>query len=181
MSVIQHKEYLRNEMLNRRNILNRTEKYKYDKWICEALLNQIETYNIKTIHTYLPMGTEIDIFPLINTLLSKSITVITPKTLKKRRLKHLKLQSLDQLETGKYGTSHPANSTEYTESYDLIIVPGLAFDSQNYRIGYGGGYYDTFLSEHPSATTIGLCYPFQRIDIVPIEKHDIQLDKILSM
>ena len=61
----------------------------------------------------------------------------------------------------------------------MIITPGLAFDASNYRLGYGGGYYDSFMVNHPDAWKIGICYPFQKVPKVPIEEHDLQLDKIL--
>ena len=63
--------------------------------------------------------------------------------------------------------------------YDLIIVPGLAFDNRNYRVGYGGGYYDNFLVMQPESFKVGIFYPFQKVDVVPVEPHDICLDTIL--
>ena len=112
-------------------------------------------------------------------MLTKNIKVITPKTLPKRQLENLELHALNELEKGVFGTSHPANSEIYSGNYDLIIVPGLAFDNQNYRLGYGGGYYDTFLEQHPNAFKVGIFYPFQKVSTVPKEKHDVCLDTIL--
>ena len=62
----------------------------------------------------------------------------------------------------------------------MIIVPGLAFDAQNYRLGYGGGYYDNFIVNHAQAKKIGIFYPFQKVEKVPVEAHDFPLDKILA-
>ena len=84
-----------------------------------------------------------------------------------------------ELEPGIFGTSHPKNSQVYTDKIDLVIVPGLAFDHQKYRLGYGGGYYDTFLSEHTEAYTVGVCYPFQYVVDIPKEEHDACLHTIL--
>jgi len=55
----------------------------------------------------------------------------------------------------------------------------LAFDANNYRLGYGGGYYDTFLAQHPTAFKQGIFYPFQEVSEVPTEVHDVQLDHVL--
>jgi 5-formyltetrahydrofolate cyclo-ligase len=129
---------------------------------------------------YLPMGSEINIKPFIQHLLNQNIKVVSPKTLKNRELQHLELSSLEELENGIFGTMHPTNSTEYKGNYDLVIVPGLAFDSGNYRLGYGGGYYDKFLEQHPAAFKIGICYPFQKMASVPKEAHDVCLDKVLA-
>jgi 5-formyltetrahydrofolate cyclo-ligase len=125
------------------------------------------------------MGSEININPLLTWLLQEQITVVTPKTLRNRELQHLELNSLEELESGIFGTSHPANSVEYTGNYDLIIVPGLAFDANKYRLGYGGGYYDTFLAENPVAFTVGIGYPFQQLKEIPKEAHDACLDLVV--
>ncbi len=88
------------------------------------------------------------------------------------------LKSLDEVENGVFGTVHMASKLEYSGDYDLIIVPGLAFDAANYRLGYGGGYYDNFLSQHVGQK-IGIGHPFQLIDSVPIEAHDVKLERSL--
>jgi len=131
------------------------------------------------VHCYLPMGTEIDITDFIKELLVRGITVVTPKTLAKRKLENLVLNSLEEVEIGVFGTSHPTSGKVYGGSYDLIVVPGLAFDAENYRLGYGGGYYDTFISSQASSKTVGIFYPFQEVKQVPIECHDVQLDEVL--
>jgi 5-formyltetrahydrofolate cyclo-ligase len=89
------------------------------------------------------------------------------------------LKSLDELESGVYGTSHPINGVEYFGDYDLIIVPGLAFDDRNQRLGYGGGYYDDFMKQYPHAHKLGICYPFQKVKQVPVELHDLKIDDVL--
>lgn len=180
MSIVQHKKALREEMLIKRAKLNPTNKKEYDLWICQELEELIEAKNYKAIHAYLPMGKEIDIAPLLEKLLAKGITIITPKTLPKRKLENRVLTSLSEIEKGVFGTTHPSNAKEYKGTFDLIIIPGLAFDENNYRLGYGGGYYDNFLVNHPKAFKLGIFYPEQKVDKVPIEEHDIQLDKILT-
>lgn len=55
------------------------------------------------------------------------------------------------------------------QNYDMILVPGLAYDADGYRIGYGGGYYDSFMIQHPNTIKIGVFYPFQEVACVPRE------------
>lgn len=179
MPVIDEKKTLRKKMLLKRAKLVKSAKKRYDEWICNSLWNSIKNNNFKKVHCYLPMGTEIDITPLINKMLQAKITVVTPKTLPKRRLQHLVLSSLSDLEKGVFGTSYPANAKEFSDTYDLIIVPGLAFNKSNYRLGYGGGYYDNFMAEHPTSKKIGICYPFQIVDNIPLELHDLKIDDVL--
>ena len=167
-------------MLQARAQLSLAFKTEYDNWICEQLEELILKNNFKTVHAYLPMGKEINITPLIKKLLAQNITVVTPKTLPKRQLENRVLTSLDAIEKGVFGTTHPSNPTAYTGKFDLIIVPGLAFDDNHYRLGYGGGYYDNFLINHPEALKVGIFYPNQKAGKVPTEIHDLQLDEIIS-
>ena len=179
MSITEQKKNLRAKMLLKRAKILLSEKEKYDAWICNSLWRTIKKNNFTKVHCYLPMGTEINITPLINSMLKAKITVVTPKTLPNRKLQHLILTSLSNLEKGVFGTSFPANATEFIGTYDLIIVPGLSFNKLNYRLGYGGGYYDNFMLQHPNSKKIGICYPFQLLENIPLEAHDLQLDEIL--
>lgn len=72
-------------------------------------------------------------------------------------------------------------SDAYQGSYDLIIVPGVAFDKKGNRIGRGKGYYDRFLSKHIDIKKIGICFDFQLIDNVPTEDNDIKMDEVISL
>ncbi len=162
-----------------RGSMDKRTKEDYDQWICDTLWELIRENEFKSVHCYLPMSTEINIFPLIDKMLAAKMTVVCPKTFPKRRLQNLILKSANQVEEGEYGTSHPANSEEFLGEYDLIIVPGLAFDNTNFRLGYGGGYYDNFLVDNPKALKVGIFYPFQKVTHVPLESHDVQLDRII--
>lgn len=174
-----NKSVLRQRFRSLRNELSPSQKKNFDQSIGEQLYQLIKNKNAQVVHTYLPVGTEINLFPLIEKLLLENITLVCPKTLKNRQLAHLTLTSLDDLETGLYQTQYPAKGKIYQGKYDVIIVPGLAFDADNYRLGYGGGYYDTFLANHPNALKIAAAYPFQLIEKVPREAHDIKLDRIV--
>lgn len=167
-------------MLTQRAKLDPRQKKAWDKAICDALWNMLSERRWATIHCYLPMQNEVDMVPLIRRMLEADLTVVTPKTLPDRKLQHLVLRSLEELEWGIFGTSHPAKARTFSGDYDLIIVPGLAFDKANYRLGYGGGYYDAFLAQHPDAYKAGIGYPFQLVEQIPLEEHDVMLNQVLS-
>ena len=80
---------------------------------------------------------------------------------------------------GDFNILEPQNEP-YTGSYDLIVVPGVAFDRNGNRIGRGRGYYDRFLCKHLNVRRIGICFDFQLVDEVPTEPNDIKMDKIIS-
>lgn len=173
------KSSLRKEMLIKRAQFSINKKIVYDNWVVDQLINRVVLLKPKVVHVYLPMGKEIDIFPLIQYFLDNKITVVSPKTLPNRKLENRILRDLSDLEKGVFGTSHPKNPHIYKGQIDFIIIPGLAFDNNNYRLGYGGGYYDNFLKNFPNAHKVGIFYPFQKVEVVPREEHDVKLDEVI--
>ena len=107
------------------------------------------------------------------------IKVIAPKTLSKRKLENRILTSLNEVENGVFGTTHPTSNKEYTDPIDLCIVPGAAFDKSLSRLGYGGGYYDTFLANYPNAEKVAVCFKEQFVESVPTESHDVKMNKVV--
>ena len=179
LDIIQQKKAIRQQMQAQRAQLDAQVKTSYDNWICQQLWQRIRSSNAQTVHCYLPMRSEINIRPLIQQMLDARIQVVVPKTLPNRRLQHLVLANLSKVATGRHGTTFPASQQIYQGDYDLIIVPGLAFDKQKNRLGYGGGYYDNFLKNHSEAEKIGIFYPFQELPQIPVEAHDRPLDQLL--
>ena len=84
-----------------------------------------------------------------------------------------------QFAEGDFHIMEPQNHP-YTGSFDLIVVPGMAFDAAGHRLGRGRGYYDRFLCQHPQVKKIGLCFDFQKVPMVPTEPFDIVMDEVLS-
>jgi 5-formyltetrahydrofolate cyclo-ligase len=80
---------------------------------------------------------------------------------------------------GDFNILEPQNRP-YTGGYDLIVVPGMAFDRTGNRLGRGKGYYDRFLSQHPAVPKIGICFDFQLVGAVPTEANDIRMDEVLT-
>ena len=81
---------------------------------------------------------------------------------------------------GDFNILEPQNEP-YTGDYDLIVVPGVAFDRNGNRIGRGRGYYDRFLCKHLNVKRIGICFDFQLVAEVPTEPNDIRMDEIISL
>ncbi len=81
---------------------------------------------------------------------------------------------------GDFNILEPQNEP-YNGDYDLIVVPGVAFDRDGNRIGRGKGYYDRFLCKHLDVKRIGICFDFQLVDNVPTEINDIKMDELISL
>lgn len=86
------------------------------------------------------------------------------------------------MQISSYGIEEPVGEafTDY-DSIDLIVVPGVAFDQKGNRLGRGKGYYDRLLPQIPSAYKAGICFPFQLVEEVPAEPHDVCMDIIITI
>ena len=84
------------------------------------------------------------------------------------------------LAKGSFNIPEPQNNP-YKGNFDLIIVPGMAFDKQGNRLGRGKGYYDRFLVNNKNVYKIGICFDFQFLDVIPSEDHDQKIDEIITV
>ena len=175
------KHALREEMILHRNSLASNMKHQYDQDICDSLKTLVTLKKSTVVHAYLPMKGEIDISPFLKWLLVQGVKVICPKVLPKRQLVNIELQSYGSFEVGPFNTYHPAGNVVYEGKIDLVVMPGLAFDQNKNRLGYGGGYYDRFLSKHPESFLAAILYPFQLVEKVPVEEHDVKMNKLIYM
>ncbi len=178
-SINKQKQALRNRIMGLRNALDLAWKKDYDEQINQHLISWVNTNAVKTVHAYLPIHSEIVIWPFLTYCLKNNVRVYCPETLANRKMNQWQLTAPDKIKKGLYGTYYPLSSHHYDGPYDLIVVPGVAFDHHLFRLGYGGGYYDSFLKEQKKGHQVGLAYPFQLVNSLPIEPHDAQLDAVL--
>lgn len=180
MRIAEQKSTLRKRMLDLRAKMPLEERALYESQINAQLVELVSATKVQTLHTFLPMEGEVNHVPFINHCMANNITVVMPKTLRNRKLQHFVFEGFDKLEDGIFGTRHPANAREWNLGYDVIIVPGLAFDAAGNRLGYGAGYYDAFLANHPEVFKAGICFPQQLLNHVPSEAFDVRMDVVIS-
>lgn len=144
------------------------------------LLYASEAYrNAKTIYGYLPYNQEVRTVPMLEQALRDGKRVAVPKVFGDE-MKFLYLQDLTQVAKGYAGIPEPiADEPVAEDKTALVLMPGLAFDPQGHRIGYGGGFYDKFLAAEPNHPTLALCYEFQLLPKLETEEHDIPVDVVL--
>ncbi len=173
------KAEIRSRIRNELAQLDPKTKQKWDQVLCKKVLQYLKDHRVKVLHTYIPMAQEIDIKPVIEYCWKKDIDVVVPKMEAGKQLSHHLLESFEELETNRHGVIEPGIPKPYSEAYDLILVPGLAFDENDNRLGYGGGYYDRFLKKEDHS--LALAYPFMLLKGLPVEDHDIALTKIIGI
>jgi 5-formyltetrahydrofolate cyclo-ligase len=95
-------------------------------------------------------------------------------------MRFIYLDDLSQVEKSEMGIPEPILDTPVAEDKTaLVLMPGLAFTKQGDRMGYGGGFYDRFLTDEPEHPTLALCYDFQIVESLPTEEFDIPVDTVL--
>ena len=145
-----------------------------------VLFAQSEAYkNAKTIYGYLPYNQEVRSVPMLEQALKDGKKVAVPKVYGDE-MKFLYLDDLTKVSKGYAGIPEPiADGPVADDETALVLMPGLAFDPQGHRIGYGGGFYDKFLAAEPNHPTLALCYEFQLLPELDTEEHDIPVDTVL--
>lgn len=136
------------------------------------------------IFVFVSFSTEIGTVELINKALSDGKIVAVPyMTGKPHEMVFIEIKSMEELKPNKIGILEPEYKYENIIKPDkntVIIVPGLAFDKDFYRIGYGGGYYDKYIDENEYMLTVGVCFEEQITDVVPRDERDRAVDIIVT-
>lgn len=160
--------------------LDLSDKEYQDKsnLIINKLKKEVVFQKAKTIGIYVSMNNEVDTIKLINELLSTK-TICVPKTINKTMEFH-KIDSFNELSKGNYGILEPiGNNLISKKDIDVLIVPLVAYDEDNHRIGYGGGYYDRYLQGY-AGYAIGLAFSLQYTNKIDTETTDIPLKQIIN-
>ena len=135
--------------------------------------------NARTLYGYLPYNQEVRTVPILAQALADGKRVAVPKVYGDE-MKFIYLTDLTQVAEGYAGIPEPVvDSPVGDDPTALVLMPGMAFDREGHRIGYGGGFYDKFLAEEPNHPTIALCYDFQIVEDLPTEEFDIPVDCVL--
>ena len=144
------------------------------------LLTRSEAYqNAATIYGYLPYNQEVRTVPMLEQALRDGKRVAVPKCYGDE-MKFIFMEDLSLVEKGYAGIPEPiADGPVADDKTALVLMPGLAFDPEGHRIGYGGGFYDKFLEAEPNHPTLALCYEFQMLPHLDTEAHDIPVDYVL--
>ena len=145
-----------------------------------VLFRQSELYrNAKSIYGYLPYNQEVRTVQMLEQAIRDGKRVAVPKCYGEE-MRFIWMEDLSQVAPGYANIPEPiADGPVADDETALVLMPGLAFDPEGRRIGYGGGFYDRFLANEPDHPTLALCYGFQMVEKLETEAFDIPVDQVL--
>ena len=194
------KNEIRKQVVARRIAMSSDEACQLSLQICRNVMALNAYKEADTVLGYMSIRNEVDLMYLFEAALGEGKKVYIPKSYSDRIMRFYQYDG--NVKKGIYGISEPADTGEEKmfridtisrkkdEKNVLMLEPGVAYDIARNRLGYGGGYYDTFLSERcggaadapctPQLTAVGIAYDFQVFDKLPVESHDVKVDMIVT-
>ena len=174
-----NKQGLRRTIRERKRAMTEEEIVERSNALAEKFYNSPAYQAASTIYGYLPYNQEVRTVPMLQRALDEGKRVAVPKVYGEE-MRFIYLEDLTQVSKGYAGIPEPiADAPVADDKRALVLMPGLAFDPQGHRIGYGGGFYDKFLAKEPHHPTLALCYEFQMQAHLDTEEFDIPVDTVL--
>ena len=171
------KKSLRNYALSlRKELINKKD---LETKIINNVLNNKKVLEANNILIYVSLDMEVDTKELINKLWKLNKNIYVPKV-EENIINFYKINSFGNLVIGSFGVLEPITNIIYKDDNNsCCIIPGLLFDKNNNRLGYGKGYYDKFL-ENRNIYKIGICFSKFLVDSLVTDKYDIKMDEVIT-
>lgn len=172
------KKELRRRMLALRRSLSEKERHEMSMQIRKELLSRREIQEAENILCYANYGQEVETLPFLADCLLLGKQVYCPLVIGKE-MEFYRISSVDELQEGFHGIPEPLRDEarlyfpQKGSQKDVMIMPGVVFDLSYHRIGYGGGYYDRYLSRIKNLYTVAVAFSHQIVDEIPFEEYDI--------
>ena len=188
MAIFNDKKILRKEILTKRKNIDIVKKEEMDNKILDEFYESKYYREAKKIFIYISYDSEINTKGIINKALRDNKKIYVPRTeFKTRLMDAVEITSLDNLIESAYGILEPQIHEPHIDpsGLDLIVVPGVAFDRNGGRMGYGAGFYDRYFKKI-SEDNIGkivklaLAYDFQILENVPMNEQDVPVNYIIT-
>lgn len=179
------KRLIRKEILIKRDSIDHEKRLEKDKLIIEMVLSLPYFERAQTVFYFASFRSEVSTLPQIEEAIKRGKRIVLPKVDDiNRRLRLFEIQNTGEIKPGFMGIPEPDVPPERERDIndvDLVIMPGVAFDTNGNRLGYGAGYYDKLLSGlKKDIPLIAIAYEEQIVDSLPAESHDIRVDMIVT-
>ncbi len=175
--------------MNKQSIRKKLLRLRKNKYPKNLSLNPIKVYKFlhnkvlgsKIIGGYYPFNFELNILKILKVFENNNFTISLPKISKNNEMNFFEWSNNEPLKINKFGIPEPISNKKV--SPNILLIPLVGFDDQLNRLGYGGGYYDRYLSREQKNNRlfkVGLGFSFQKVKNLPVEKHDKSLDCIIT-
>lgn len=178
------KNAIRQQILAARARLSPQERQVKSESVGRRLFDLPEFCKSRTVLFFVGFGTEVSTISMIERAVEQGKTVVAPRVCEDSD--HLELRQVSnpakELSEGAMGILEPKRACPEVPlgRIDLIIVPAVAWDSEGYRVGYGGGFYDRLLARNENGITVGLGFECQIVQQVPRAQHDLGVDMLIT-
>lgn len=174
------KQELRAEIRRRKAQCSAIQLVEWSSIVCSCISQLPQWQRATTVMLYNALPDEVDLRLLLREAWRMGKRVLLPVVKGDEMVARL-VDEATPFQCGAYGIQEPIaeDFTDY-QQIDLVIVPGMAFDVEGHRLGRGKGYYDRFLPLAVNAYKLGVCFPFQFVDAVPVEQYDQRMDCVVQ-
>ena len=173
------KAAFRKEIRERKRAMTQEQIVSAGERLGELFIRCEQYRQAKSVYGYLPYNQEVRTVPMLERAMAEGKKVAVPKVYGEE-MRFIYLEDLSQVELGYAGIPEPvADGPVADDPTALVLMPGLAFTEKGDRMGYGGGFYDRFLTQEPGHPTLALCYSFQMVESIPTEEYDIPVDCVV--
>lgn len=173
------KKELRTNYKKLRNEIPEEIRVELSAEICGHILGSRLYQQAEILFAYYPLGNEVSLLPLIEDALSSGKQIAFPKV-EGEDMEFYQVRELTELEEGYYHVMEPVTETAVEGENVLVLTPGVVFDMDGNRIGYGKGFYDRYLGKHPGCVALGIAYESQIVESFEADMRDRKMDYIVT-
>ncbi|MFN7065067.1 MAG: 5-formyltetrahydrofolate cyclo-ligase [Aquificaceae bacterium] len=178
MKLLEKKE-LRRLYIDKREKLSKEERERLSESIVNSILNLEDIRKAKKLLLFCPLRGEPDITPLFSWVRDEGKRLLLPRV-EGKELKLIEVDSHEDLSPGAFCILEPTGNKEVSpEEVDFALIPGVLFDREGYRIGFGRGYFDRLLCRL-GGLKVGVCYDFQVVERLPRDSWDKPVDLVAT-
>lgn len=178
--VQQQKSRLRAEAQARRAALTPTVRRHASQRIENTCRAEQAVAQTGAIFVYVSTATEVETHALIDAFVAAGRTILVPLVRDRQTMLAVPFPGWQPMRRGALGILSPPPTPAYTGKITAALVPGLAFTTTGARLGYGGGYYDRWLTLHPGTTAIALAFDIQIVEKLAVAAHDVRIARIIT-
>lgn len=185
VGAVEQREVLRRDVLARRDRVSPEDRRRWSRAIADRFWRLPELASARTVHFSLSVGSEVETGELVAEAKRRRLRVVVPVTVVEgRRLVLAEFEGAETLEPGPFGILEPSVASRKlvaVDDVDALVIPGVAFDDQGNRLGWGAGYYDRLLADaRRGVPIIALAYECQIVPAIPPRDHDVRVSVIVT-